>query len=198
MSWYKTFRFLFRVFFALFYRWQVIGRENVPEQGAVILCCNHISNLDPPLLGSAMERQVHFMAKEELFRMPIISFLVTQFGALPVKRGASDRAAIRNTLKILEEGKMFGIFPEGTRSKTGELGPGLSGASLFALKSEAQVIPVAIIGPYKLFRPIRIVFGQAIDFSRYREEKASADVLKEATNAIMAEIKKLIDLHQRG
>lgn len=198
MTWYTSFRAFFRLFFSVFFRWKIIGAENVPSQGPVIVCCNHISNFDPPLLGSSLERQVHYMAKEELFRVPVISFLVTKFGALPVKRGGSDRAAIRTTLKILEEGKMFGIFPEGTRSKTGKLGEGQSGVSLFALKSEAQVVPAAIIGPYKLFRPITIVFGHPIDLSHYRDEKASADTMKATTQRIMDEIQKLLDKHQQS
>jgi 1-acyl-sn-glycerol-3-phosphate acyltransferase len=136
------------------------------------------------------------MAKEELFRIPVLSYLITQFGAFPVKRGAGDRAAIRSTLKILEEGKILGIFPEGSRSKTGEIGQGLSGAAMFALKSEAQVVPVAIIGPYRLFRPVRIVYGKPIDLSSYREGKTNAETLKKVTDLIMDEIKSLYNQHR--
>jgi 1-acyl-sn-glycerol-3-phosphate acyltransferase len=193
VSYYRIFRGFFRIIFSLVYRWQVIGREHIPKEGPVILCCNHISLWDPPLLGSGIERQVHFMAKEELFRIPVISFLITKFGALPVKRGAGDRAAIRSTLKLLEDGKIFGIFPEGTRSKTGEIGPGMTGVAMFALKSEAMVIPVAIIGPYRLFRPIQIVYGKPIDLSKLREEKTGSETLKETSDLIMAHIKKLHD-----
>ncbi|MFY0543034.1 lysophospholipid acyltransferase family protein [Brevibacillus sp. H7] len=196
MSYYRVFRGIFRMFFSALYRWQVIGAEHIPKEGPVILCANHISLLDPPLLGSGIERQVHFMAKEELFRIPVISFLIKKFGAFPVKRGASDRTAIRTALKILEEGKIFGIFPEGTRSKTGELGPGLPGVGMFALKSEAVVIPVAIIGPYKLFRPVKIVYGEPIDLSTQRFGKAGSDALKETTDLIMLHIKKLLDQHR--
>lgn len=192
MSWYRFFRGCFRLLFSTVYRWRVIGAENVPAQGAVILCSNHINLLDPPLVGSGIERQVHFMAKEELFRIPVISFLITQFGAFPVKRGAGDRSAIRNTLKLLSDGKILGIFPEGTRSKNGEVGPGLSGASMFALKSEATVIPVAIIGPYRLFRPVTIVYGKPIDLSAQRAVKADSETMKETTELIMHSIKELI------
>jgi 1-acyl-sn-glycerol-3-phosphate acyltransferase len=162
----------------------------------VILCANHISLWDPPLLGCGIERQVCFMAKEELFRIPVVSFLITKFGAFPVKRGSGDRAAIRSTLKLLEEGKIFGIFPEGTRSKTGEIGTGMTGVGMFALKSQAQVIPVAIIGPYRLFRPVKIVYGKPIDLTDMREAKSSSDTIKGTTDLIMAEIKKLHDEHR--
>lgn len=183
---------MFRAIFRLFYRWQVIGRENVPADGSVILCANHISLWDPPLLGCGIERMVHFMAKEELFKIPVISFLITRFGAFPVKRGAGDRAAIRSTLKILEEGKILGIFPEGTRSKTGEVGQGMSGIAMFAMKSDAQVVPVAIVGPYRLFRPVTIIYGKPIDLSSYKEGKSSGETLKEVTELIMQNIRNLI------
>lgn len=196
MSYYSFFRFLFRCFYAIFYRWEVRGQENIPENGAVILCSNHIDNLDPPLLGCGIERKVHFMAKEELFKIPVISFLITKFGAFPVKRGAGDRAAIRATLQILEEGKVLGIFPEGTRSKTGELGQGLAGTAMFALKSNAVVIPVAIIGPYRLFRPVMIVYGKPLDLSAYKEMKSSGELLKEVTDFIMKNIAELIAQHK--
>ncbi|WNC17232.1 lysophospholipid acyltransferase family protein [Brevibacillus brevis] len=196
MSYYRTFRGFFRIIFSLVFRWQVIGREHIPKEGPVILCANHISLWDPPLLGSGIERMVNFMAKEELFRIPVLSFLITKFGAFPVKRGAGDRAAIRATLKLLEDGKILGIFPEGTRSKTGELGEGMHGVALFALKSQAQVIPVAIVGPYRWFRPIKIVYGEPIDLTALREVKSNADTLKETSDLIMRHIRELLDQHR--
>lgn len=196
MSYYTFFRAIFRGMFALFFRWQVKGAENVPAHGPVILCANHISNFDPPLLGCGIERQVHFMAKEELFKVPVISFFITHFGAFPVKRGAGDRAAIRATLKILEEGKVLGIFPEGKRSKNGEVGQGMSGIAMFALKSDAQVVPVAIVGPYRLFRPVTIVYGKPIDLSSYKAGKASGETMKEVTELIMQHIRDLVAQHR--
>jgi len=196
VSYYRTFRGFFRIIFSLVYRWQVIGREHIPKEGPVILCANHISLWDPPLLGSGIERMVNFMAKEELFRIPVIGFLIRKFGAFPVKRGAGDRAAIRATLKLLEDGKILGIFPEGTRSRTGEVGEGMPGTAMFALKSQAQVIPVAIIGPYRMFRPIKIVYGEPIDLTQLREAKSSADTMKQTSDLIMQHIRKLRDQHR--
>lgn len=196
VTYYRVFRGMFRRIFSFCFRWQVVGAEHIPKEGPVILCANHISLLDPPLLGSGIERQVHFMAKEELFRIPVLSFLIRKFGAFPVKRGASDRASIRTALSLLEDGKIFGIFPEGTRSKTGELGPGLPGVALFALKSQAAVIPVAILGPYRLFKPIKIVYGQPIDMSELRAKKSGSDTLKEATDLIMSHIQQLLNQHR--
>lgn len=176
-----------------FYRAKAIGKENIPGEGGVLICSNHINNLDPPMVGIASKRDIHFMAKEELFMTPILKGVLPKVHAFPVKRGLSDREALRKGLAVLKDGQVLGLFPEGTRSKDGLLGEGLAGAGFFALRSKAAVLPCAIIGPYKMFRPVKIVFGKPIDFERLREEKVSADV---ATKAIMDEIQTLINEHK--
>lgn len=142
------------------YRTKVIGAENIPSTGGVMICSNHIDNLDPPIVGISSPRPIHFMAKEELFQLPVLKKLLPTINAFPVKRGMSDKQALRTALQILKEGKVLGLFPEGTRSKTGELGKGLAGAGFFALRTEADVIPCAIIGPYKPFKQVTIVFWE--------------------------------------
>ena len=171
------------------YQFKVIGKENVPTDGGVLLCSNHISNLDPPTVGIAAPRQVHFMAKEELFSAPVLGKILPHINAFPVKRGMSDREALRKGLGVLKEGKVLGLFPEGTRSETGELGKGLAGAGFFALRSKAQIVPCAVIGPYKPFKRLKVVFGKPIEFDDYRKNKVSAE---EATDIIMSEIGQLI------
>jgi len=175
------------------YRIEVIGKENIPKDGAVLLCSNHIDNLDPPVLGITAPRRVRFMAKEELFKVPILGTIIRNLGAFPVKRGFADRDAIRTGLKILKDGEVLGLFPEGTRSKTGKLGKGLAGAGFFALRSPSIVIPCAIIGPYKPFRKVKVIYGKPVDFKSHRENKISAE---EATEIIMKEIQKLLDPYQ--
>jgi 1-acyl-sn-glycerol-3-phosphate acyltransferase len=172
------------------YRFEVIGRENIPAEGGVLLCSNHIDNLDPPVVGINAPRPVYFMAKEELFRVPALGKILPDLNAFPVKRGMSDREALRKGLGILKEGNVLGLFPEGTRSKTGQLGKGLAGAGFFALRSEAHVVPCAIIGPYKAFSRLKVVYGKPIDMKELRERKASAE---ETTEVIMSEIRKLIE-----
>jgi 1-acyl-sn-glycerol-3-phosphate acyltransferase len=172
------------------YRIQVIGGENFPKDGGVLLCTNHIDNLDPPVVGISVKRPVSFMAKEELFRAPLLKTILPNVNAFPVKRGLSDREALRKGLKILKEGNVVGLFPEGTRSKTGEIGTGFAGAGFFALRSQAKVVPCAIIGPYKPFKRLKVVFGEPLDMSIMRENKTSAE---EATAFIMTRIKALID-----
>ncbi|WP_332693395.1 lysophospholipid acyltransferase family protein [Halalkalibacter lacteus] len=174
------------------YKVEIIGKENIPNEGATILCCNHIHYFDPPLLGAYIKRQLHYMAKKELFEKPILKGLLPKLGAFPVRRGMSDKQAIRTAMKLLKEGHMIGLFPEGTRSKDGKVGKGLSGAGFFALRTNAIVVPCAIIGPYKSFKRLRLVYGEAIDFSELKERKASAE---EATELIMSEIKQLVETH---
>ncbi len=171
------------------YRIKIIGKENFPMDGGVLICANHIDNLDPPVVGLTCPRDIHFMAKEELFHAPILKQLLPTINVFPVKRGLSDKKAIRTGLTHLKEGRVLGLFPEGTRSKTGEIGKGLAGAGFFALRTNAAVVPCAIIGPYKPFRQLKVVYGKPIDFTTYREQKISAE---EATEVIMNEIRRLI------
>ena len=173
-----------------FYRIKVQGLENFPKDQGVLLCTNHIDNLDPPVVGLTAPRPVHFMAKEELFQLPILKSVLPNVNAFPVKRGLSDRQAIRKALELLRSGQVVGMFPEGTRSKTGELGKGLTGAGFFALKGDALVMPCAIIGPYRPFKQLKVVYGEPIDMTPMRERKASAE---EATEAIMDAIQKLLE-----
>lgn len=175
------------------YRVKVIGKENFPQEGGVLLCTNHIDNLDPPVVGMTCPRPVHFMAKEELFEAPVLKGLLPKINAFPVKRGMSDRQALRNALSLLKSGKVVGLFPEGTRSTDGVLQKGLAGAGFFALRGEAVVMPCAIIGPYKPFRRLKVIYGKPIDMTTYREKRISAE---EVTAVIMEEIQKLIDTNK--
>lgn len=175
------------------YRVEVIGRENIPKDGGVLICSNHINNFDPIIVGMMAPRPVHFMAKEELFNVPVLGKMVPHLNAFPVKRGMSDREALRKGLAILKEGKVLGLFPEGTRSKTGELGKGLAGAGFFALRTDAQIIPCAVVGPYRPLRKLKIVYGKPINMAIIKENKGNAE---QATELIMDEIRKLLVLSE--
>ncbi|WHY75895.1 lysophospholipid acyltransferase family protein [Neobacillus sp. WH10] len=193
MTFYAFAKSVVYTIFKPWYRIEAIGVENFPKEGGVLLCANHIHNFDPIVVGIMAPRPVHYMAKEEIFRVPLLGGIVRKCNAFPVKRGFSDREALRTGLKILKEGNVFGLFPEGTRSKTGELGKGLSGAGFFALRTEAMVVPCAIIGPYKSFKRLKVVYGKPIDMDEMRKARASAD---QVTELIMSEIHKLIIEHQ--
>lgn len=190
MSLYRIAKSICSAIFYPKYKIQVEGKENVPDNGPLIICSNHISNYDPVVVGITAPRDVYFMAKEELFQKKWLGNLLLKLHAFPVKRGMKDRQALRKALDILNDNKVLGLFPEGTRSKTGELKRGLAGAGFFALRSEATVIPCAIIGTYKSKTPLRVVYGKAVPMAELRERKASS---QEVTDVIMGDIQKLID-----
>lgn len=187
---YEFFKSFFAGIISTFYRWKVIGAEQIPCEEGLVVCANHISNWDPLLLGSSFPRQIRYMAKEELFHIPLVGFLVRRWGAYPVKRGSGDRQAIKKSIEIARNGEVIGIFPEGTRSKTGKLGKALPGAALIAQRSGVRVVPAAIIGPYRLFRPITIIFGAPFDLKELSDGKGNMAM---AAEIIMNEIQKLMD-----
>jgi 1-acyl-sn-glycerol-3-phosphate acyltransferase len=189
LTFYTFARSVVNAIFKPWYRVETIGAENIPKEGGVLLCSNHIHNLDPIIVGITGKRPVYFMAKEEIFRVPVLGNIVRKCNAFPVKRGMSDREALRKGINILKDGHVLGLFPEGTRSKTGELGKGLAGAGFFALKTNCAVVPCAILGPYKNLQKLKVVYGKPIQMDELRTSKASAET---ATELIMAEIHKLI------
>lgn len=193
MNLYHIGKALVKIVLTPIYRFNIIGRENLPKEGGVLLCTNHIKLLDPPVVGVTTPRPVSFMAKEELFRAPLLKHILPKVKAFPVKRGMSDREALRRGLNLLKEGNVVGLFPEGTRSKDGSLKKGLAGAGFFALRSQAAVVPCAIIGPYKRFRRLKVVYGKPIPMDELRSRRASAE---EATEVIMQHIQSLLDDHR--
>ncbi|UOR12448.1 lysophospholipid acyltransferase family protein [Halobacillus amylolyticus] len=192
MNLYKLGKLVCSLIFYPLYRIKVTGKENIPKDGPVIICANHISNVDPPVVGITNQRDVYFLAKEELFKNRFLEKLMKSINAFPIKRGMRDRNALRKGLGILKENHVLGLFPEGSRQKNGEIGKGLAGAGFFALRSEAAIVPCAIIGPYEKFKPLKVVYGKPIDMTGYREQKASAQVV---TDRIMEEIRQLQEFH---
>lgn len=185
-------RSLFYLYFKLFYVLKFEGLENVPPQGPYIICSNHTSWFDPPLIGClpAGGQKVYFMAKEELFKLFLIGSIFNKLKAFPVKRNTADRKAIRRALQVLEDGEILGLFPEGTRIRSGELGKPYHGAALIALKSKEPVLPVAIEWPPGLFQPVKINVGALIYFTE--GGKIKGNVLEKASVHIMGEIRKLL------
>jgi 1-acyl-sn-glycerol-3-phosphate acyltransferase len=180
---YRFFRMLFRILFILVYRIKIEGREHVPETGPLILCANHTSNLDPPLVGSFLQRKVHYMAKAELFEVPVLGWLIPHLGAFPVKRGGVSRESIRLAIQLLKEHHAMGIFPEGSRSNAG--GMGKKGAASLALKSQAVVI-----GAYIPFRQMTILYGRPINLSEFAE--GTSEQLEGATELILQTIRRMV------
>lgn len=143
---------ILRLIYRVLFRLEAVGRENVPAEGGVLLCSNHISNLDPPTVGILLKRKVHFMAKAELFNVPVLGPLIGKLGAFPVKRGGVSKESIKLALNILRDGKVMGIFPEGSR---GAGGIGKKGAASFALRSGASLpfrSPLLVITSFSVKR----------------------------------------------
>ncbi|MBB3109261.1 1-acyl-sn-glycerol-3-phosphate acyltransferase [Paenibacillus phyllosphaerae] len=182
-------RWLLRVFYSVVFRFEAVGLENIPATGPVVLCSNHISNFDPPTVGIKVKRKVHYMAKAELFEIPVFGSLIRALGAFPVKRGGVSKDAIRSAIALLENGGVMGIFPEGSRKAPS--GMGKKGAAMIAMRSHATVIPVAVIGTYKPFRKMIIRYGQPIDMAAFIQD-SSSDVLERVTEEIMANIREMV------
>lgn len=194
----------------LLFRARIEGVEHVPRQGAFILVSNHCSNLDPPILGWAtgyqVRRVVHFMAKIEMRRWPIVGWLATQSGVYFVRRGERDRTAQRFSLEALADGRPIALFVEGTRSRDGHLKPAKPGAALLAMRSGAPLIPVGIAGTHRIFpgrsrwpHPTRIVvrIGPAFSLPHVPDGRLDRVALSEGTDRILAEIEALLPADQR-
>ncbi|KKM08813.1 hypothetical protein SY88_22160 [Clostridiales bacterium PH28_bin88] len=195
---YRFAKGLFRLFFDYVCHWQVVGRENQPLEGPVVVICNHVSNWDPIALGVSLDRQVCYMAKQELFRVPVLGTLIKWLGAFPVKRGGGDRGALRAAQETLNQGKMIGMFPEGTRSKNGELLPFKPGAAVLAVRTGAPILPVALVGIKSIwyrgwFRPFKVLIGKPIPVEK------PETVQSEMVNELSARAQQAVaDLLQQG
>ncbi len=145
-----SYLFVFPIFRFLF-RGQTLGISNLPKDGGVVVVSNHGSHLDPPILGHALGRPVAFMAKAELFKVPILSFIISACGAYPVKRGAGDREALRIASNRLIEGWATGVFLDGTRQENGRVNDPKPGAALLAARTSCPILPVAIVNSHRAF-----------------------------------------------
>ena len=151
------------------YRVRIIGKENIPQDGAILFCGNHRTYLDPPLIVATAGRHMRFMAKEELSKNKFLAFLGVVFDAIYVKRDSKDITAMKEALKTLKSGSCIGLFPEGTRNglekNNGKI---KNGAAYLALKTGAQIVPIGIQGDSKPFHKSTIIYGKPLDLSKYQ------------------------------
>ena len=184
--------------YKLLFRGILIGRENIPKKGSFILVSNHGSLLDPPLLGHAVGRNISFMAKSELFRIPLLGFIIKACGAYPVKRGVADKTTIKIACEKLSNNNSIGIFIDGTRQKDGRVNKPKQGAALLAFKNQKLLLPVAIINSHRLvrlrflipfFTKIVIKVGKPIN----PPEGASKNELGVMTNYLQKSINNMLD-----
>jgi 1-acyl-sn-glycerol-3-phosphate acyltransferase len=156
-------RQMFRIVFSLFYRWRVEGLENVPVGGAVI-APNHMSFFDPPLVGAAIKRPLYFMAKKDLFDIPVLGWIIERTNAFPVEREGRDIAAVKKAFYLLKNGHLLLMFPEGTRSRNGKMRKAKAGAGMVACNAQVPLVPVKIENTDKMlrFKKVKIKFGRLI------------------------------------
>ncbi|RCX19969.1 1-acyl-sn-glycerol-3-phosphate acyltransferase [Anaerobacterium chartisolvens] len=187
-------RFFVNMFFSVFYRVEIKGIENVPKKGSALICANHVGELDMFFIGFRIKRLVRWMAKEELFRNPVLGGLIKWLGAFPVKRGKADVRAIKTAFNLLDEGHIVGIFAEGTRTR-GKAGVAKvnPGAAMFAVKKQVPVIPVGVEGRYKLFSKVRVVFGEPYYIEADKNKKYMNEEFTEISRDIMKKVYGLLE-----
>lgn len=180
--------FLVRTFSLIVFRVKKIGKENVPKEGAYIMCANHQSNWDPPILVANTKRKMYVMAKQELFKNGFIKWIAKKCMVFPVKRGKMDLESMKFSLKVLKDGHILMLFPEGTRNGLEKNGKAQNGAAFMALRTGLPVIPVGIQGDMKPFHKVTLNYGKPLDFSKYQTNKPEKELLDKVSKEIMDNI----------
>jgi len=196
----------FRALFKLYFRWRVCNPERVPLAGPVILASNHASFLDPPLVGAGVRRGINYLSRENLFRFPVMGWVLRHWQVVPVDRDGGGAAGLKAILDRLLAGGAIILFPEGTRTRDGKLQPARSGIGLTVIKSTAPVVPVRVFGTYQAYgrhlrlpRPYRMTvkYGQPMRFAQLRAEakvcskRRLKEIYQQVADELMAAIASL-------
>ena len=189
---------LFRAYLRLFHHLRVYGRDLCPASGPLVIVANHSSYLDPPLIAVAYRhRRVRFMAKRELWGGRFLSWYLNSIGTVPVDRGSGSKDALQNAIDVVKAGGCLGIFPEGTRTKTGELGRARSGAVIVAVSTKAKLLPVYIEGTFQSlpsgakklrFHPIVVYTGDPFSLTEEQCDLSDRRKVRETAEMLMAKI----------
>jgi 1-acyl-sn-glycerol-3-phosphate acyltransferase len=203
---YKLGWLFFRGVYRFYFRWRVYNPERVPLEGPVILAGNHASYIDPPLIGSGVKRAIHYLARENLFDVLVVGWLLRNWQVVPVDREGGGAKGLKAILDRLLDGGAIILFPEGTRSRDGKLQPARSGIGLTVIKSTAPVVPVRVFGTFEAYgrnmripRPRRVAvkYGRPMLFEQLRAEAKVCskprlkEIYQQVADEIMAEIGKL-------
>lgn len=179
----------------LFFRVEIVNRHKVPAEGPALFCANHNTMLDMLFLGFKLDRWIYWMAKDELFKNPISAFFYRSLGAFPVKRGVGDVGSIKNAYKLLDERKIVGIFPHGTRIdpskiETIKVKPG---AAMIAVNTGVPIIPATVQGSYKLFSKMKVIYGDPFVIENTKDKKYTKEDLSELSRDIIKRVYSLVE-----
>lgn len=188
---YKVCRAIVRFVMLFVFRFRFVGCENLPQEGGVIVAFNHKSNWDPVVAGLSCKRKLRFMAKEELFKNPVFGALIRALGAFPVHRGRGDIGAIKSSLKILSEGEVMLMFPEGHRIKDGRKVKAKPGVALIAQRAQVPVVPVCISGEYKWMHKITVTYGKPVSLEEFYGTKLEQEKIQEIADGMLEKIRAL-------
>ncbi|MGN0136479.1 1-acyl-sn-glycerol-3-phosphate acyltransferase [Anaerotignum sp.] len=184
--------FLVKIWYAIMFKVEIIGKENIPKEGNAVLCSNHYSNYDPVSTALYLDRLPHYIAKKELFKNKLFAWILGQLGVFPIDRNVSmDMKAVKTAMKVLKEGEILGIFAEGRRVKEGEDVAAKAGVALFAMKGNAPVIPCAISGQYKFRHKIIVHYGEPLTLEEFRGQKLTTELMGQITEVIMSKVEEL-------
>lgn len=198
MSFYKFAISVFRGFSKVFFKYEVIGEENIPNEGNIIVAANHKSNLDPVFLAASIRnREVAAIAKKELFEIKPLGFILKKLNVIPINREKPDVSTIKNILRLIKDGYVLGIFPEGTRIKEPGFGEAKAGLSVFAIKGKASVVPISIISNYKIFNRVTIYIDKPISFEDYYKQKLTTEDNERLAQNVLEVIKENYYIHSK-
>jgi 1-acyl-sn-glycerol-3-phosphate acyltransferase len=197
----------FRALYRFYFGWRVYNAERVPLNGPVILASNHASYLDPPLVGAGIHRDINYLARESLFRFPVVGWVLRNWNSVPVDREGGGAKGLKAILDRLLKGGAIILFPEGTRTRDGKLQPARSGIGLTVIKSTAPVVPVRVFGTYEAFgrhkryplpfHRVTVKYGRPMQFEELRAEAKACPkdrlkrIYQQVADELMAAIAKL-------
>lgn len=194
---YRIIRAIVKVAVYLYFRIRKYGVHNIPKEGACIICCNHTSISDIMFMAVLCERQIHFMAKDELFKNKILAFLFSKLGAFPVNRRTGDKSAINHAEEVLKQGKILGIFPEGTRHTDGAPHKAKPGTAMLALATKAPILPSAVYREKAKVHPFQKAtfrFGEVMTYEEYAGEETGKAAIRRVSELITEKITELWEM----